>query len=370
MGIKSINKLLRSQCPQVFRETHLSEFAQKRIAVDLSLFLHKYLGVGGNEHWLDLFLNLLCCLKRYRVTAIFVVEGKAPSEKDAERLSRANQHEKIERRALLMTRLVQVLWPVPSADVPPLSPGEQEQLVELGKKALKLPDEVSELRQLEPYLDRLVDIEDRANKATAHPTREILEQVKDVLNLLGTPVVQAQGEAETLCSHWARTGEIDGVVTEDTDVLAYGCPVFISKLNTNSGACVVIQHDELLQGLELKKPQFLDLCIMCGTDYNKNIPRIGPMKAYQLIKKHGNIEGIAQAGHDVTILSHQRGRTMFTEAPPAVEIPRSKPCNLAALSVLLYQLGSRYNFNQFQNLWAPAAVVFEEESNTSSSDSD
>lgn len=36
--------------------------------------------------------------------------------------------------------------------------------------------------------------------------------------------------------------------------------------------------------------KFIDLCIMCGCDYVNNIRGIGPVRAVQLIQKHGSIE--------------------------------------------------------------------------------
>lgn len=38
--------------------------------------------------------------------------------------------------------------------------------------------------------------------------------------------------------------------------------------------------------------QFIDLCILCGCDYTGKITNIGPVRAYDLIKKHKNIETI------------------------------------------------------------------------------
>lgn len=38
--------------------------------------------------------------------------------------------------------------------------------------------------------------------------------------------------------------------------------------------------------------EFIDLCIMCGCDYTKNIGGIGPVKAFKFIKEHGDIESI------------------------------------------------------------------------------
>ncbi len=44
------------------------------------------------------------------------------------------------------------------------------------------------------------------------------------------------------------------------------------------------------QGTGLSMEQFVDFCILCGCDYVNNIRGIGPVKALQLIQKHGSIE--------------------------------------------------------------------------------
>jgi len=38
--------------------------------------------------------------------------------------------------------------------------------------------------------------------------------------------------------------------------------------------------------------EFIDLCIMCGCDYTKSIGGIGPIRAFKMVKDHGNIENI------------------------------------------------------------------------------
>ena len=48
----------------------------------------------------------------------------------------------------------------------------------------------------------------------------------------------------------------------------------------------------VLQDLNLTQQQFVDFCILCGNDYIKNIPGIGPVKSYGLISKYSNMETI------------------------------------------------------------------------------
>ena len=66
--------------------------------------------------------------------------------------------------------------------------------------------------------------------------------------------------------------------------------------------------------LDLTKDEFLDLCIMCGTDYNKNIFRVGPEKSYKYIKQYSSIENIGKnTKHDISVLKRERVRELFKE---------------------------------------------------------
>ena len=51
--------------------------------------------------------------------------------------------------------------------------------------------------------------------------------------------------------------------------------------------------------------QFVDMCIMCGCDYVNNIRGIGPVRALQLIQKHGTIDVGLLPGYDYRGLLHE-----------------------------------------------------------------
>ena len=89
MGIKSqFNKFLRDICPNVFEEIHLSEYKFKKVAIDISLYLHKFKAVCGEERWLTAFINLIGSLRRNNVHCVFIFDGKSPIEKEQEKMKR------------------------------------------------------------------------------------------------------------------------------------------------------------------------------------------------------------------------------------------------------------------------------------------
>ena len=149
-----------------------------------------------------------------------------------------------------------------------------------------------------------------------HISKEDFELTKQLFKILKIPFYDAPLEAETMCSDLCKRGLVEGVLSEDTDVLAYGAPLFLTKIDTSLETCIRIHYDQILSSLEITSEEFLDLCIMFGCDYNKNIPKVGVETSFKYIKKYRNIDAIKDnTTHDVTILNHERTRDIFTNYP-------------------------------------------------------
>lgn len=104
MGLKSNwNKFLRDTCPEVFEPVHLSQYAYKKVAIDISLYLHKFKAVCG-ERWLSAFINLIACLRRNEVHCVFIFDGKSPPEKESERSKRREERKKNGKKSLRIRR--------------------------------------------------------------------------------------------------------------------------------------------------------------------------------------------------------------------------------------------------------------------------
>ena len=64
------------------------------------------------------------------------------------------------------------------------------------------------------------------------------------LKQAGLPYVVAPYEADAQMAYMARNGIVDLVITEDSDLLAYGCPEVVFKLS-RSGDCDHIRIADL-----------------------------------------------------------------------------------------------------------------------------
>jgi 5'-3' exonuclease len=307
MGINNLNKFLRNNCPIVYEEIHISEYSFKKVAIDISLYLCKFKTICG-DRWLSAFINLVACLRKNEVHCVFIYDSGAPPEKDEERKERAAQRAKQEQRVSLLEKAIQDFH---------ISGHIDEILTELYKRRSKKNDYPPRLMKTVSANIDMCFIQEAVQKMREQILiikPEDFQKTKDLFDILNVPYFNAPLEAETTCADLCKRGLVDAVLSEDTDVMAYAAPSFLSRINTTNGTCTRIKYSDILENLNLKSEEFLDLCIMCGCDYNKNIFRVGPEKAYKHIQQYSSIEGISSNTElDISILNHIRGRELFRD---------------------------------------------------------
>ena len=150
----------------------------------------------------------------------------------------------------------------------------------------------------------LVQFEEYINKKESQLiviTEQDTNKIKELCDVFGVPYFQSENEAETLCCQMCKNVKENeetkskkaiGVISEDSDVLAYGSDMLVCDLNISNGECNVIYLPSLLQKMELTQREFLEFCVLSGTDYNSNIPGIGSVKCIELIRKYKSISQI------------------------------------------------------------------------------
>lgn len=116
-----------------------------------------------------------------------------------------------------------------------------------------------------------------------------------LVRTLGLPTLKPTAdrpfEAEGLCSAlYSPLGLVDYVVSEDTDVAVYGAPLLrrVNMLRNPSAANLASSRDsreelttqmnvldpvEMRKCLELGHDEFVELALLCGTDFNERLPR-------------------------------------------------------------------------------------------------
>lgn len=357
MGIKDMNKFLRDVCPQVFEEIHISEYSFKKVAIDVSLYLCKFKSIMGDD-WLSAFLNLVACLRKNEVHCVFIYDTSSPPEKEQEKKERAEQRAKTEEKVCRLEYALEQYHKTSEVDPILIELYEKRKDKETFKPLLinNTKDKV-DMFLVENIIKKM-----RSN--VLEISREDFEKTRVLFDILKVPYLLAPCEAETMCADLCKRGIVDAVLTEDTDVLAYECPIFLSKINTN-GTCMRINYEQVLEALELSREEFLDMCIMFSCDYNKNIPKVGCKGSYKYIKEYKSIENIQEkTSLDTSILNHIRVRELFKdyEKTPLTKIPFCGSPDFIKLTEFVFKYNIKHNIDNLKQSFVESSrIVFEEE---------
>ena len=255
--------------PIIFRkELELDDLRGKSFAVDGYIVLHEFLAMirdragtplmdkDGNvtSHLVGLAFRTTRLISDYGMSLVFVFDGKPPS----------------------------------------LKMGEIEKRREARRKAEREYREAVERCDLPTAFSRAV--------MTGGLTRDLVDDAKRLLDLLGIPWVQAPSEGEAQAAYMARQGHVWASNSKDYDSLLFGAPRLIWFLSISGHEWLprkgrarrvcpkLIDLEKFLDHLGINREQLIDLGILVGTDFNDGIKGVGPKTALKLVREHGRIE--------------------------------------------------------------------------------
>ncbi|CAK1590936.1 unnamed protein product [Parnassius mnemosyne] len=259
MGILGLSKLIADIAPQAVKEMEIKNYFGRKVAIDASMSLYQFLiavrsegaqltSVDGEttSHLMGTFYRTIRLVEN-GIKPVYVFDGKPPDMKSHQLNKRAERREEAEKEL---------------------------------QKATDAGDQAS----IEKFNRRLVKV-----------TKQHSEEARELLKLMGIPVVEAPCEAEAQCAALVKAGKVYATATEDMDALTFGANVLLRHLTFSEARKMPVQEfhlDQVLNGLELNQNEFIDLCILLGCDYCGSIRGIGPKRAIELIKQHRSMEEV------------------------------------------------------------------------------
>ncbi|MBN4049115.1 flap endonuclease-1 [archaeon AH-315-M20] len=164
------------------------------------------------------------------------------------------------------------------------------------RKALKLE---AEKKFIEAKKKKDVKEMKKYAARTSRLTKDMAEESKKLISLLGCPVVQAPSEGEAQAAYMVKKHKGFAVGSQDFDSLIHGATKLVRNLSITGrrkkgktiGYQIVkpelIDLSENLNNLGIDQNQLIALAIIVGTDYNPGgVKGIGPKNALKLVKKH------------------------------------------------------------------------------------
>jgi exonuclease-1 len=266
MGIQGLLPFLDSAAEEV----HISRFSGSRCAIDGYAWLHRGSKTCALEMakgmrttgYVDYCVKQLLKLRSFGVEPVLVLDGAAlPAKAGTEEARRASR-----RRHML----------------------EADALLKAGERA----------RAMDEY-GMAVDI------TPAHAFQVVLACRR--LNVL---TFVAPYEADAQIAFLARHGHVQLVLAEDSDMMAFGCPAVLYKMDS-AGNGRLLRRDRLPDIVdssargdgetrlfspwaEWDERLFLELCILAGCDYLPSLPGFGIKSAHRALKAHRCVETVAR----------------------------------------------------------------------------
>lgn len=244
MGIKKLSKYIKEN--NISYEINVIDLQYKKIAIDISVLLYQIIisirnsgdDLRNNKgditsHILGLF-NKTVWLITHKIIPIFIFDGKPPKFKESTIKNRRDIRKKAQEK----------------------------------------------LKICNNELDRI-----KYFKRTTHLTSKQINESKELLDLMGIPYLQADGEADILCAKLSEDNIVDYVFTEDMDILTFGATKIVKNL-FNKNKIEVIDKNKLLKTFDLTHKQFIIFCIILGCDYHNITFKINLDLALKLAKSY------------------------------------------------------------------------------------
>ncbi|KAG6334716.1 hypothetical protein ID866_4376 [Astraeus odoratus] len=259
MGISGLLTLLKSI--QVTK--HLSDFSGQTLAVDAYVWLHRgiytcatELATGKNtQKYVDYAMQRIRLLRHHKIQPYVVFDGGPLPAK------RGTESERKQRR--------------------------EENFAKA--KALTAQGKHSQARE---FYAKCVDV-----------TPQMAYQLIKALRAEGIQYVVAPYEADAQMAYLERIGLVDGIITEDSDLLVFGCRKVLFKFDFASSTVACISRTDFGSvtaaegGISLAgwtDDQFRAMAILSGCDYLPSIPGIGLKTAWSLLRKHRSVDQVVR----------------------------------------------------------------------------
>jgi flap endonuclease-1 len=294
MGIRALNKFLQAKCKSSITSIPLSELSGKKIAVDISIYLYKYISENALLENLYLMISLF---RTNNIIPIFIFDGKPPAEKNETIASRKkNKTDAREEYYRLKVLVESMKMGIDTAD----ANAEQDE-----QKQKQKEYEINDMSQaMEQLKKKFISIK-----------YDDIQNVKTLLQAYGVTYFEAPGEADILCAKLVTNNLVYACLSEDTDMFVYGCGRVLRYLSLTLSNVVIYDLNNILKTLNVTMDVFKKICILYGCDYNNetfvennicceqqpvihNVYYMNIFHAFQLFKKYRDAGDAGDVGDE------------------------------------------------------------------------
>ncbi|MEK7256520.1 MAG: flap endonuclease-1, partial [Bacteroidota bacterium] len=157
----------------------------------------------------------------------------------------------------------------------------------------------------------------KAAQATSRLTPEMAKESKELLELMGIPVVESPSEGEAQAAQMAIEGTADAVASQDMDCLLFGAPMLLRNLSIGGRRKLpgkneyvdvepeFIALESVLSSLALSRQQLIWMGMLVGTDFDEGVRGIGPKKAIKIVRESKSLSEAAEKAKKIQTLGEE-----------------------------------------------------------------
>ena len=287
MGIRALNKFLQAKCKSSIKSIPLSELSGKKIAVDISIYLYKYISENALLENLYLMISLF---RTNNIIPIFIFDGKPPAEKNDTIASRKKNKTDAREEYYRLKVLVESM----KVDTDAGTDAEVDE-----QKQKQKEYEINDMSQtMEQLKKKFISIK-----------YDDIQNVKTLLQAYGVTYFEAPGEADILCAKLVTNNLVYACLSEDTDMFVYGCGRVLRYLSLTLSNVVIYDLNNILKTLNVTMDVFKKICILYGCDYSHEalvennicceqqemLHNMNIFHAFQLFKKYRDAGDVAES---------------------------------------------------------------------------
>jgi len=321
MGIYKLFATLTKKCPAAFQPVKdLNIYSGKSFAIDIGCMMHAYAyhAKEGDSSYLRNFVSHANNLKNKNIRPVYVFDGAAPEAKFNENQRRRQKQVDLKRKIDTETEALNMAYkqatrikrakqePSTTATTTTENIEESEEPISFisnlftpskvllfDSPKIKLVNDPAIMynmseweieNMLKQKKEQIIQLE----KCKRKVKDDHFAQLKILFDENNIEYIQAQGEGEKECVRLCLSGETHIVVSNDGDCLAMGAPILLRNILTQN--ITEIKMSSILEILGWSLSTFTDYCIMCGSDFNDNIPGLGAETAFKFMHKYKSIE--------------------------------------------------------------------------------
>lgn len=297
MGIKSLFKNFK-KVSGVVNTKPVSNFSDKKIGIDATGLLHRLYKESDD---IQVFKNILLTFQHLKINTTFIFDNKEYKESLKDDTIKSRRHErKLKNQNIDLFEYVLSIKRLRESDFKKKlysKIGEiREEYNDFNPGFYKNNKYNSIFTTYHMSVSDIQDVIESFQKDLKRPSDKYLKESKKMIQKMKFIVMEASKEADFTLGYLYKKKHFDFVYSDDSDLLALGVDKLLTNLNLLKLTFDVFDLTEFLKKNELNHSQFLEICILLGTDYTVPIYQIQEKPLFgfckELILKYGSFTSI------------------------------------------------------------------------------